>query len=125
MSLSARLWSQTATVAEMGGHRAERSLAKLVMHAVDRDGLEADAYKPTLSLITSGFDRAADGFIKEVVESEHFISPRLTIAEDPEVRGARTLLVLGWLSALWHRARLRGEDSEALRQVRKIMLREL
>jgi hypothetical protein len=49
----------------------------------------------------------------------------LTIAEDPEVRGARTLLVLGWLSALWHRAQLRRDDSKVLQRVRTIMLREL
>lgn len=100
-------------------------LATLVMHAVERDGLAVDAYKPTLALLTAAFDRAAAGFIKEVVGSEHFVSPRFTIAEDPEVRGARSVLVLGWLSALWHRARLRDEDSDALRQVRTIMLREL
>jgi hypothetical protein len=100
-------------------------LATLVMHAVERDGLAAEAYQPTLSLITTGFDRAAVSFLKEVVESGHFVSPRLTIAEDPEVRAARTTLVLGWSTALWHRARLQGTESDELRAVRKILLREI
>jgi hypothetical protein len=100
-------------------------LAMLVMYAVERDGLVAEAYKPTLNLLTTGFDRAAASFLKEVISSEHLVSPRLTIAEDPEVRGARTVLVLGWLSALWHRARFLDEENEALRQVRRIIRREV
>jgi len=69
-------------------------LAMLVMHAVERDGLDREAYQPMLGLIATGFDRVAASFLKEVVESEHFVSPRLTIADDPEVRAARTMLVL-------------------------------
>jgi hypothetical protein len=100
-------------------------LATLLMHAAERDGLDVEAYQPTLSLIATGFDRVASSFLKEVAESEHLVSPRLTIAEDPEIRGARTMLVLGWLTALWHRARLQGAESDALRQVRTIMMREV
>ena len=103
-------------------------LAMLVLFAAERDGLAPDAYRPTLSLITIGFDRSARGFLREVATSEHFVSPRAVIAEEPAIRGARGVLVLGWAAALWHRARVRGEDREDepfFRDIRRIMVREL
>lgn len=103
-------------------------LAMLVFFAVERDGLAPDAYLPTLSLITIAFDRSARAFLKEVATSEHFVSSNLMIADEPAIRGARGVLVLGWATALWHRARLRGEEKEEepfLRGLRRITLREL
>jgi hypothetical protein len=103
-------------------------LAMLVFFAAERDGLAPDAYIPTLELITTAFDRSARAFLKEVVATEHFVSPKLMIAEEPAIRGARGVLVLGWAAALWQRARLRGDDKEEapfFRELHRIMLREL
>lgn len=104
-------------------------LAMLVFFAVERDGLAPAAFLPTLNLITIAFDRSARAFLKEVGASKHFVSPSLTIADEPAIRGARGLLVLGWAAALWHRARLRNEDDpeeqSLLRDLPTIMRREL
>lgn len=45
-------------------------------------------------------------------------------AEDPDVRGARTVLVLGWLTSLWRRSGVLGEEIDA-KKVAAIVRREL
>lgn len=88
-------------------------MAALILYAAGRDALEESVYAPSLALVEAAFARSAAAFQEEILASPNLISPQYMLGEDPEVRGARVMLVLGWLTALWHRARLMGENSPA------------
>jgi hypothetical protein len=75
-------------------------LAVLILYAAERDALPPEAYLTSLKLIRTAFQRNAERFSAEVTASENFLSPLSMLAEDPEVRGARTVLILGWLATL-------------------------
>jgi hypothetical protein len=99
-------------------------LAALVLHAVERDDLPEETYGPTLQLIREGFERSANSFTAEVMDSRHFLSHALMLAEDAELRSTRTMLVLGWLCALWLRGRAIGDQAMSLRSVGGVLRRE-
>ena len=88
-------------------------LAAMIMYAAEKDTLPEAAYGPSLALVEAAFARSAAAFEEEILASPNLISPQYMLGEDPEVRGARVMLVLGWLTALWHRARVLGDDSPA------------
>jgi hypothetical protein len=76
-------------------------LAALTLYAAERDSLPEEAYLTSLELIGTAFSRSAEQLCAEVAARENFISLLYMLAEDPELRGARTLLTLGWLATLW------------------------
>jgi hypothetical protein len=86
-------------------------LAAMIMYAAERDALPEASYVPSLNLVETAFRRSAAAFQEEILASPNLISPQYMLGEDPEVRGARVMLVLGWLTALWHQARLTGDDA--------------
>lgn len=100
-------------------------MAAMIMHAAEKDALADGAYRPSLDLVEAAFARSAAAFQEEVLASPNLISPQHMLGEDPEVRGARVMLVLGWLTALWHRARLLGEQPAAIGVIVKRELRQL
>ena len=70
----------------------------VVLHVAARDNLRIRQYGQSLNLIWMAFYRNLEGLQAECLKRDHFIEPRYVTAERDDIRGARTMLTLGWLA---------------------------
>lgn len=74
-------------------------VAAVILHVAARDKLRNRQYGQSLNLVWMAFYRSLERLEAESLVRGHFIEPRYLTTERDDIRGARTMLTLGWLSA--------------------------
>lgn len=74
-------------------------VAAVILHIAARDNLRSRQYGASLDLVWMAFHRNLERLEAECLSRDHFIEPRYLTAERDDIRGARTMLTLGWLAA--------------------------
>jgi hypothetical protein len=97
-------------------------VATAILHVAARERLRGRDYKKSLDLIWSALYRNLEKLQDEISKRTHFIEPRFLTAERDDIRGARTTLTLGWLSAkhfLDNRSEARPVDKSILETIKR------
>jgi len=74
-------------------------IAANIFQVVEREGLSQKAYESALNLLWLGLTKNLRNLRVEVLARKHFVEPNFILGETDVIRGVRTLLSLGWLSA--------------------------
>ena len=74
-------------------------VATIILHVVTRETLRRRQYAQSLDLTWTALYRNLERLQTECIQREHFIESRYVTAERDDIRGARTMLTLGWLAA--------------------------
>ncbi|HEX6188642.1 MAG TPA: hypothetical protein VFZ40_11220, partial [Pyrinomonadaceae bacterium] len=74
-------------------------VAAVILHVATREKLRSREYEQSLNLVWTAFYRSLEGLQTECLKRDHFIESRYITAERDDIRGARTMLTLGWLAA--------------------------
>ena len=98
-------------------------VAAVILHVVERDHLRKREYGESLKLVWLAFYRNLERLEDECFAREHFIETRFVTAERDDIRGARTMLTLGWLSAKFFIDRITN-NSQSFRSISPIVRRE-
>lgn len=85
-------------------------VAATILHVAQRERLPAAHYQPSLSLVWKAVDNNLQKLKREILERNHFVEPKHIIAETDFIRGVRTLITLGWLTATFLIRVLQNEE---------------
>lgn len=74
-------------------------VAANILHVAGRDRVRKRDWSPSLDLVWTALYANLKNLQDEISTRKHFIEPRFITAERDDIRGARTMLTLGWLAA--------------------------
>jgi hypothetical protein len=74
-------------------------IASNIFQVVERERLSKNSYEPSLNLVWFGLTKNLQKLLEELLARKHFVEPNFIFGETDFIRGVRTLLTLGWLSA--------------------------
>jgi hypothetical protein len=74
-------------------------VAASIFHVAEREQLPISHYGPSLTLVREALTHNLHRLRREALEREHFVEPNFMVAETDFIRGVRTLITLGWLTA--------------------------
>jgi hypothetical protein len=98
-------------------------VATTIFHVAEREKLPAAHFEESLELVWRAIVRNLEKLSNEVFQRGHFVEPAHIIAETDFIRGVRTLLTLGWLTAASLIRAFRGEDDPEMKQLLEIVKR--
>ena len=88
-------------------------VASTILHVAQREDLAAKYYEQSLMLVWTALINNLSRLRREVFDRKHFVEPNYIFAETDIIRGVRTVLSLGWLTAeSFIRTQQTGLDTE-------------
>lgn len=100
-------------------------IAATILHVAQRENLPVGSYRPSLSLVWQALDNNLRKLRREVLGRKHFVETNYIFAETDFIRGVRTLLTLGWLTASSLIRVLQDEEGEENKEVLKVVTKNL
>lgn len=100
-------------------------VAATIMHVAQRENLPVKHYEPSLSLVWKALDSNLHKLKLEVIERGHFVEPEHIIAETDFLRGVRTLITLGWVTATSLIRVLQDEEETDSKEILDIVKKNL
>jgi hypothetical protein len=100
-------------------------IAITILHIAERECLPNGHYQPSLALVWQALNGNLQRLRREVTEREHFVEPKLIFAETDFIRGIRTLLTLGWLTAETLIRILKNEEEDNRKEVLEVIKKNM